>query len=68
MIIEGNVGGDSMDEDTHVYCTDCKKYKSYIADSLSKECKHCECRNCDCENPEDSVHFRIRKYYVEKSK
>lgn len=57
-----------MDENTHVYCTNCEHYKLSIVDCLDNLCKQCPCRNCDCEEPEDSIPFYKRKYYVEKSK
>lgn len=48
----------------HVYCTDCKHFKSTC--DMSGECLTCYCKDCECMNLEDSKHIEIRHKFEQK--
>ena len=51
-----------MDEDTHVYCTNCKWFR--IDD---EDIPYCPFENiCDIGNCEDSTPYKYRPHYEEK--
>jgi len=55
-----------LDNDEHVYCTNCDNFKTNIKChnmGISSLCNVCVCRDCYCYNPEDSASFESRPNY-----
>ena len=59
-----------INEDTHVYCTNCLNFKPVGSCKYDndEECKICVCSLCCCDDPGDSKRFLERPLYIPKRK
>lgn len=54
-----------MNENTHVYCTNCIFGDGLIISLLKNDEIPAQCKLCNPYNPEDSMPYEERKYYAE---